>query len=232
MLNEHLDRYLASLPRHGRDLTSAEVERGQRSKQAVIDGGRASIPMLLDRLKDPDFLIKDNCYDLVLEIGNAAKPALYEELGRRGPIVDIWIVAMLRYLGDERAMDRLCSFLDDPVPYVRHLSALALAFRILDSLARLPHKLLTVLVEALENEQTIEGTPFTIAGSALGCLTRMSGKSFISSPTAIQFYNDEHFLYPPPVHPFPFAADHLTMAPEEEKRRIRQRVEAWVAGLP
>lgn len=231
-LHECLDTYLASLPLPGRELTSADVEKGQHSKQSLIQGGAASVPVLLDRLSDPDFRIKDICYDLVLEIGNLAKDALYGELGRRGPIVDIWIAAMLQYLSDERAMDRLWPYLHDPVDYVRHLSALALAFHLLDSPTTPPEELLAVLVDALGNEQTIEGTPFTVAGSALGCLTRMSGESFVSPPREIQFYNYEHFLYPPPLHPFPFAADYLTKAEEEEKRNIRKRVQAWVANRP
>lgn len=229
-LNECLTAYVASLPLPGRELTSADVEKGQRSKQSLIEGGDASVPVLLDRLSDPDFHIKDICYDLILEIGNPAKGALYGELGKRGPIVDIWITAMLQHLGDERAMDRLWPYVEDPVDYVRHLSALALAFQLLDSPTAPPEKLLAVLLDALENEQTIEGTPFTVAGSALGCLTRLSGESFISPPREIQFYNYEHFLYPPPLHPFPFAADYFTNAEEGDKRNIRKRVQAWVAN--
>ncbi len=228
--HECLDTYLASLPLPGRRLTSADVEEGQLCRQALIQGGAASVPALLDRLGDPDFYVKDSCYDLVLEIGNPAKDILYGELGRRGPITDIWIIAMLNYLGDEHAMDRLWAYLRDPDDYVRHLSALALAFQLLDSSEAPPEELLAVLVEALGNERTIEGTPFTVAGSALGCLIRLSGESFLSPPRKIQFYNYEHFLYPPPIHPFPFCADYMTKAEEEEKRHIRSRIQAWVAS--
>lgn len=227
-LQEHLDNYLASLPLPGRELTAADVETGQRSKQSLIQGGGASVPVLLDRFSDPDFSVKDALYRLVLEIGSPAKDALYNELGRRGPIMDIWIAAMLKHLGDESAMDRLWPYLRDPVDNVRHLSALALAFHLLGSSATPPEELLAVLVDALGNKQTIEGSPFTVAGSALGCLTRLSGENFISPPRNIQFYNYEHFLYPPPLHPFPFFADYLTKAKEEEKRNIGSRVQAWV----
>jgi len=224
--------YLASLPLPGREVTAADVERGQRSKQSLIQGGAASVPVLLDRLSDPDFHIKDICYRLVLEIGNPTKDALNAELSKRGPIIDIWIAGMLQQLGDERAMDRLWPYLRDPVDYVRHLSALALAFHFINSSSTPPEELLTVLVDALGDEQTIEGSPFTVAGSALGCLTRLSGENFISPPGEIQFYNYEHFLYPPPLHPFPFAADYLTKTDEEEKRNIRSRVQAWLASRP
>lgn len=227
-LRKHLDTFLASLPLPGRDLTSADVENGQRSKRALLEGKAASVPILLDCLSNADFIIKDACYDLVLEIGSPAKDVLYRELSKRGPIVDIWIVTMLKHLGDERAMDRLWKMLQDSDNHVRHLSALALAFQHLDSEIT-PEQLLPVLVDALDSAMNIEGTPFSVAGSALGCLTRLSGENFLSSYQEIVFYNYEHFLYPPPVHPFPFAADFITKASEEEQRRIRQRAKTWLS---
>ena len=74
----------------------------------------------------------------------------------------------------------------------------------------------------------IEGTPFTIAGSALGCLTRFSGEHFIAPAANIDFYNYQHFLYPPPIHPFPFAADYMGTVDETERQNIRRRVESWM----
>lgn len=160
-LRKHLETFLASLPLPGRDLTSAEAENGQRSKRAILEGKANSVPVLLDSLGNPDFVIKDTCYDLVLEIGSPAKELLYGELGKRDPIVDIWIVAMLKHLGDERAMDRLWQMLDDPGSHVRHLSALAIAFHHLDSAT--PHEqLFPVLVDALGSEENIERTPFSL----------------------------------------------------------------------
>ena len=232
-LRDDLDAYLGSLPLPGRELTAAAVEEGQRSKAALVESGATAVPVLLDGFRSPDFYVKDACYDLILAIGGPAKEALYGELGRRGPIVDIWITALLEHLGDATAMDRLWPNLGDPSGSVRRLTALALAFRMLnrDSPAAPPKELLAVLVEALDDEQPIEGTPFTVAGSALGCLTRLSGMSFLSPPREIQFYNFEHFLYPPPLHPFPFAADYLTKADESEQRAIRQRARAWLESL-
>src|SRR2546426_12211249 len=157
-LQECLTDYLASLPLPGRELTSADMEKGQRGKQCLIEGGDASVPMLLERLSDPDFRIKDAIYDLILEIGNPAKAALYRELGKRGPMVDIWISSMLQRLGEEKAMARLSPYLQHPDNYVRHLTALALAFQLFDSRETPPTELLTVLLDALGNEQTIEGT--------------------------------------------------------------------------
>jgi hypothetical protein len=226
---ENLGTFLAALPRPGRELTSADVEEGQRSRQALLDGGSASVPALLSRLSDPDFGVKDICYDLILEIGDPARQTLYRELQERGPVVDLWIAAMLQHLGDESAMDRIRPYLQHPDDYVRHLTALALAFQKPDSPTPPDEELASLLVDALRDEQSIEGTPFTVAGSALACLTRMSGENFLYPLREIQFYNYEHFLYPPPLHPFPFAADHFTKAGEEEKRGIRQRVEAWLA---
>jgi hypothetical protein len=227
-LAECLDAYLASLPLPGRDLTSADVEEGQRGKRCVVEGGAASVPMLVARLADPEFLTKDICYDLLLEIGDT--DALRQQMGTGGPVRDIWVAVALVRLGDETAIDRLWPYLRHRDAYVSHLTALALAFHLFDSSTPPREPLLAVLVEALGNEQTIEGTPFTIAGSALACLTRLSRENFISPPREIQFYNYEHFVYPPPLHPFPFAADYITGASGTEKRNIRGRVEAWVAS--
>ena len=229
-LREHLDIFLASLPLIDRELSSADVERGQRSKQIILQGKAESVPVLLDGIKRPDFVSKDACYDLLLEIGLPAKEALYSELGERGPDVDIWIIAMLRQLGDDSVTVRLWAMLEDPSRYIQHISALALAFQGIDSEAEVrEEQLFPFLVDALSSERNIEGTPFSVAGSALGCLTRMSGENFLSYPHEITFYNYEHFLYPPPIHPFPFAADFYSKASVEEQRLIRQRVKAWLA---
>lgn len=229
-LRTQLGIYLASLPRPGLALSSADVERGQRSRQALLDSGAAAVPVLLDALETPEFLVKDACYDLVLDIGAPARQALQAAWGARDEVTDIWIAAMLRHLGDAAAMERLWPRLQHPVASVRHLTALALAFGRLDASAPAPDALLDVLVEALSDAQTIEGTPFTVAGSALACLSRWSGQDFLSPPRPIQLYNDAHFLYPPPEHPFPFAADHLTRASDAEQAAIRARVQAWHAG--
>lgn len=228
LMCEHLEIFLASLSRTDRLLSSAEVEQGQRSKQMVLAGKADSVPALLDSLKAPDFVNKDACYDLLLEIGIPVKEALTSALGERGRDVDIWIIAILKQLGDDSAMERLWGMLEDANPYIRHLSALALAFQYVDAGAS-SEALFPVLVDALASEQKIEGTPFSVAGSALGCLTKMSGENFLSHPQAITFYNYEHFLYPPPIHPFPFAADFITTAPEDERQRIRQRAKTWLA---
>ena len=89
-------------------------------------------------------------------------------------------------------------------------------------------ELLGVLIEALHDMRPIEGTPFTIAGSALGCLTRFRGEHFIAPAANIDFYNYQHFLYPPPIHPFPFAADYMGTVDETERQNIRRRVESWM----
>jgi hypothetical protein len=178
---ENLETFLATLPRPGQELTVAAVEEGQRSKQALLDGGAASVPILLNRLADPDFIVKDTCYDLVLQIGEPAKEVPYREFKKRGPIVDIWIDGILQQLGDKGGMDRIRPYLHDRVDYVRHLTALALAFENLDS-PNDAKEFVSVLVDALQDERSIEGTPFTVAGSALACLTRITRQIFFLHP--------------------------------------------------
>jgi len=225
-ISELLNNFLMSLPLPGHQITSIDVEKGQLSKQILLSRQLESVPILLDRLSDPDFVVKDACYDLILEMGSSATGTLIGELGKRGPIMDIWIATMLKFLGNLSAMDQLWQQLEHPDEHVRHLTALALAFQDLDA-PKWPDKLYPVLIDALKSERSIEGTPFTVAGSALGCLIHMSGENFLSTPQEIVFYNYEHFVYPPPLHPFPFAADHFSKVGKEEQQDIRQRVEAW-----
>lgn len=229
-LAECLAAYLGSLPLPGRQLTSADVEKGQRGKQRVVDAGGAAVPLLLDGIAQPDFQVKDVCFDLILNIGTPAKDALRRELGRRGPVLDIWIEVMRARLGDAAALAGLLPYLDHALPYVRHLSALALAFQAIASQTAAPPQIHPVLLDALDSTQTIEGTPFTIAGSALGCLTALSGEDFLATRTQVQFYNFEHFVFPPPLHPFPFVADHFTGLADRAKQDVRERVRTWIAG--
>jgi hypothetical protein len=227
-LRSHLQTYLESLPLPGRELTSADVEKGQHGKQVILNSKANAVPILLDSLDNHEFFIKDACYDLILEIGSPAKEVLYNELGKRSPIIDIWITAILKHLGDESATDRVWALLNHSNEHVRHLSALALAFQQFEA-TKANEQLLIVLVDALNSNKNIEGTPFSVAGSALACLTRISGESFLSPPREFVFYNFEHFLYPPPLHPFPFASDFITKESNEKRQRIRQHVEAWLS---
>lgn len=228
--SELFDRYVTSLPLPGRDLTSADVETGQRARRGLIELGAAAIPALLDALATPDFTVKDAAYDLVIEIGESAArsahEALLHEWGVRGPVVDIWIAAALRALGDDTILDRLTPLLTHPDRTVRHLAALALAFG-MDDPGRRRNDLAPVLIDALSDEGRIEHTPFTVAGSALAMLTRLAGPGVLVPADQVHLYNDDAFVFPPPVHPFPFAADLVSQASDDEKRRIRERAAAW-----
>lgn len=233
-LRAPLRAYLDAQPRPGRALDAAQAEAGQQARRQLLAAGAAAVPVLLDGLGRPDFADKDACYDLLLEIGPAARPALAAQWGARGPVLDIWIAALLRHLGDDGALDRLWPQLRHADPQVRHLSALALALPLLRAPppVRAPAELVDALVDALSDARGIEGTPATIAGSALACLQHLSGRDLLAPPRVVQLYNDEHFLYPPPEHPFPFAADHFTQATPAEQQAIRARIEAWRAGRP
>jgi hypothetical protein len=223
---ELLQQYLDTLPLPDRELSSAQVEFGQQARQRLVALGGGAVPALLDALASPEFVTKDAAYDLLVELGAPARKALHEAWGARDPVVDIWIATVLRYLGDPDALDRLWPLLSFPDSRVRHLGALALAFQLEDP-AENAATLVPVLQDALEDTGRIEGTPFTIAGSALAMLSRLAEQSFTSPPKDIYLYNYDGFIYPPPLHPFPFAADLITHVEGIEQRRIRERVRNW-----
>jgi hypothetical protein len=215
-------RFVDSLPLPGHELTSAGVESGQQARRELLGLGADAVPALLDALASGDFPVKDAAYDLIIEMGEPVREALFRELGRRGPVVDIWIAGALMNLGDDGAFDRLRPLLDDPDGYTRHLAALAMAFHG-DSTADLA----AVLLEALDDDDTIEGTAFTVAGSALAMLSRLAGRTLAPDGADIHLYNYDHFVYPPPTHPFPFAADMLTHADPETRRAIVADARRW-----
>ena len=226
---EHVTAVLDALPLDDRELTSDDAERGRQGREALLADPAAAVPLLLDRLADASFAVKDTVYDLVIAMDGPARPILERERGQRGPVIDVWIAGMLAHLGDERAFDRLRSLLDVSDDYARHLAALALALAQLEGStdAAPDDTVLGALVAALHDTRPLEGTPFTVAGSALAALVLLTGEPLLDPPREIQIYNHEHFLYPPPMHPFLLAADHLTQAPPDEQAAIRARVRRW-----
>ncbi|MBW7885802.1 MAG: hypothetical protein H3C34_24860 [Caldilineaceae bacterium] len=224
-------RYLETLPLPDRELTSADVEAGQRARQALLDLGAAAVPALVAELTAADFVAKDAAYDLILELGQQAREPLRRAVGTHGPVVDIWIATALRRLGASDELERIWPLLEHGEGYVRHLAALALAFQIENAQAH-KTRLMPMLLEALDDERSIESTPFTIAGSALAMISAMARQSFTAPPRDAYLYNYDDFAYPPPVHPFPFAADLLTQAGDEEKRAIKERARAWWRNTP
>ena len=103
---EHVTAVLDALPLDDRELTSDDAERGRQGREALLADPAAAVPLLLDRLADASFAVKDTVYDLVIAMGGPARPILERERGQRGPVTDVWIPGMLAHLGDERAFDR------------------------------------------------------------------------------------------------------------------------------
>jgi HEAT repeat protein len=224
---ELFTRFVDSLPLPGRELTSADVERGTQSRRELLAQGQDAVPALLDALAGGDFSVKDAAYDLMIEMGESVRDTLSRELDRRGPVVDIWINVLLHHLGDHDALNRLRPLLSSPDRYGRHLAALAMAFYGNNSAG-----LISVLLDALNDDDTIEGTSFTVAGSALAMLSRLAGISFAQDGADIHLYNYDHFAFPPPTHPFPFAADMLTNANPATRQAIVEHARAWWSDFP
>lgn len=211
--------YLSTVPAPGNPITSARVESGQIARREIIRMTGRAVPTLLANIAAPEFTTKDAAYDLILEIGEPACPVLRRERGMWDPVVEMWIASALLELGEPTALDRLWPLLTDSNDYVRHLGALTLSFRHLDAAAH-GALLRPVLLEALNDLTRIEGTPFIIAASALAMLQSVTGDDLFG---VIHLYNFDSFIYPPPLHPFPFAADILTQVPSSQQESILLR---------
>lgn len=221
-----LEKYLESLPGPNKELTSEIVEQGMRAKDEILSLRSEAVPVVVDGLSNSSFIVKDACYDLLIQIGQDAIPPLNSLLSEAQPIVAIWIISVLHYLGDRSEVSRLFDLLKEQDDYVRNLAALAISFQGIaqDNDAE---ALLSVLIEALSSTDNIEGTSFSVADASLACLTILSGKSFLPPEQPIIFYNFQDYAFPPPVHPFPFTSNYLAGAPEGERNRIIERIESW-----
>jgi hypothetical protein len=217
-------QYADSLPLPGREMTSAGVEAGQQARRELLARGAGAVGALVDALTAGDFSVQDAAYDLILDMGEPVRDSVRAELGRRDPVTDIWLAVLLHQLGESDALERLRALLADPDARVRHLAALASAFHGDGSLEPVP-----VLLEALDDDTRIDGTPFTVAGSALAMLSRLAGISLLPGGAEVHLYNYDDFAYPPPLHPFPYAADVLTHLDAAARADVVRQARAWWA---
>lgn len=173
---------------------------------------------------------KVGAYRLIVELGAAAVPPIHGLLGGAGPLEGIWLISILHALGDGSETARLAELAGDQEPYVRQLTALALVFQGKQAVVE-RDRLIAVLAEALLSEEKVEGSAFFVADSALSCLRLLSGETFAEGIVpAVHFYNFDHFLFSPPIHPFPYTSDRVSTLPHRQKRQLQERVREWWAA--
>jgi hypothetical protein len=208
----------------GTDSTSA-VNKGLDAKRRLLLAGPSVVPDLEARLLSGRWDDKVKCYSLLVEMGERVVEALEQHLADKPPTVILWDSGVLHELNRPASETVLRELLRNPSFYVRHLSALVLAFRRVATPID-AEWLLTELIDALHSDALVEGSAFTVAGGSLALLNHIAGRSFLPDGRPIEIYNLT-WMFPPPVLPFPLAAPSFDSASRVE---IIRTVETWLAA--
>lgn len=215
------------------DIGLGETERSREfeaAREVLKEQPTAAVGLLAETFAGLNHPHKIGAYHLVMELGKAALPAIHGLLDGAGPLERIWLISILHALGDGSATARLAKLAGDQEPYVRQLAVLALVFQGKQATVE-RDRLIAVLTEALLSEEKVEGSAFFVADSALSCLRLLSGETFAEGIVpAVHFYNFDHFLFSPPIHPFPYTSDRVSTLPHRQKRRLQERVREWWAA--
>lgn len=201
-----------------------ELARGVLKEQPT-----AAVGLLAEVFSGLSHPEKIGAYRLIVELGVAAVPAIHGLLDGAGPRERIWLISILHALGDGSATARLAELVGDKEPYIRQLAVLALVFQGKQAAVE-RDRLIAVLGEALLSEEKVEGSAFFIADSALSCLRLLTGETFAEGIVpAVHFYNFDHFLFSPPIHPFPYTSDRVSTLQHRQKSRLQEQVREWWA---
>ena len=202
-----------------------ELARGVLKEQPT-----AAVGLLAEVFSGLSHPHKVGAYRLIVELGAAAVPAIHRLIGGAGPLERIWLISILHALGDGSETARLAELAGDQDLYVRQLAVLALVFQGKQAAVQ-SDRLIAVLAEALMSEEKVEGSSFFIADSALSCLRLLTGEAFSEGVVpAVHFYNFDHFLFSPPVHPFPYTSDRVSTLQHRQKCRLQEQVREWWAA--
>lgn len=220
ILAKALSEYLAA----GTD-SAQEVERGLDAKRSLLHAGPSAVPYLEKRLASGRWDDKVKCYSLLVEMGNRVVESLERRLADKPPTVVLWESAVLHGLHRPAGESAPCELLRHPDSYVRHLTALVLAFRQVATPTN-AEWLVPELIDGLRSDALIEGSTFPVAAGSLALLNLVAGKSFLVDGQTVEIYNMT-WMFPPPVLPFPLAALTLDSASRAE---IISAAEMWWAA--
>jgi hypothetical protein len=139
----------------------------------------------------------------------------------------LWLISALHLLGDTSLLPNLGTLLSDHRPYIQHLAALALVFQGLSDRCD-PELVVDSLIDALQSELQIEGSPFSVADSALTSLCLLAGQRFgTPADRLIGFYNFDDRLFEPPLHPFPYSSERISLLPRTERMPVIAEATEW-----
>lgn len=230
-IDQAVDKALDYFSAEDVGLGETERMRGFEAARIVLkEQPTAAVGLLAEVFSGLSHPHKIGAYRLIVELGQVAIPAIHGLLDGAGPLERIWLISILHALGDGSATTRLAELVGDDEPYIRQLTVLALVFQGKQATVE-RDRLIAVLAEALLSEEKVEGSAFFVADSALSCLRLLSGETFAEGIVpAVHFYNFDHFLFSPPIHPFPYTSDRVSTLPHRQKRQLQEQVREWWAA--
>lgn len=199
----------------------------EEARKAIEADANAAVPFLSDKFENTSFLQKEAAYDLLIFLGKQVLGAIKSLLEQKGAIAQIWLTSILHFHHDFSYSFVFEVLLSSSSAYIRHLAALATVFQGFASRTN-PDLLMESLITALLSEEHIEGSAFYVADSALSCITLVTGEQFTEAQKkGVEFYNFNHYLFDPPIHPFPYTSDRVVALPVQERLSLASKVEAW-----
>jgi hypothetical protein len=221
--------YMAAADEGENSSPDEPVKRYQATRERILASPEVAVPFLADQFDADGFVRKESAYDLLVRL--AEDPDVRETIegliDGKEPLPQLWLISVLHFHGDSEFASRFEELLSHSDPYVRHLAALATVFQ--GFVARTDSdELMDALVSALSSDRSIEGSIFYVADSALSCITLVTGERFTDTQEMpVDFYNFDHLVSEPPVHPFPYTTDRVVDLTESKRRSLVTRVGEW-----
>lgn len=214
--------------KHDGSLSEKErVERHEAAKVFITAHPGAAVPFLGDQFENPAFLVKEASYDLLISLGQEALDSIKAALDDKGERAQLWMTSVLHYHHDFSRATIFEKLLSSSDAYIRHIASLATVFQGLAKQVNANH-LMAALIDSLLSEEKIENGTFYVADSGLSCITLLTGKRFTEAQKEkVEFYNFSHYLFEPPVHPFPYTSDRFTTLPLSERRTVASEIANW-----
>ena len=203
------------------------LDRYEAAKALIIANPSVAVSFLGDQFENPAFIVKEAAYDLLISLGQQAVDSIKAVLDEKGERAQLWMTSVLHYHHDFSRITIFEKLLSSSEPYIRHLTGLATVFQGLAKQVD-SNQLMADLIDSLMSEDKIENGSFFVADSGLSCITLLTGKRLTAAQKEkVEFYNFSHYLFEPPVHPFPYTSDRFTIFPVPERQKIASEIANW-----
>jgi len=202
------------------------LKRFEVARQTMATCPEMAVSLLASEFDTINFQRKAAAYRFIIDLGGQALEAVKKSIAHCDRIGRIWLISILHYHGDNSCTSLMADLTRDKEAYAGQLASLALVFQ--GRQHAMDHDgMIQILGRALTSERRIEESAFFVADSALSCLRLLTGETFVETRTAVHFYNFDHFIFSPPVHPFPYTADRINTLHPRQRRQLADRVLSW-----